>query len=403
MKKIIISLVTFTVIYLSMTFFVGNMVEKEIKETFSESKALDLSIELVNYERHFFIANAISKVKVTIDPQTTITLNVTSTIFHFPYQALIKNNIEIADKILAKKAEKYFGTPNWLFSEEKINIFSQLTGRLTAPSGEYVNELENLRTAPLLLSYQIDLKNKNADMQLDWAGLKGLIDGTAITLNNLQLNGHIDELKNKNDYDYKLTLGTMSLEQYDHHSLLEGFVLKGSSQQGKTEQTIDTSNELILASYQLNNDSKQIFANNHVKFSITDLYQPAFERLNNSSDDAQEIEEALTELIYHGGQLRLSQLISQTPWGEVKGSFDVMLDQGISLINVVENPYTLLDYISGDANLRLPIKLLEEPSLSDLLQVGVMTGFLLQKEQTLHLETSFLQGELIVNGQVIPL
>jgi uncharacterized protein YdgA (DUF945 family) len=387
-----------------MTFFVGNMAEKEIKSAFSENQQTDLSIELLNYQRHFFTANAISKVKVTIDPQTTITLNITSTIFHFPYQALIKSNIEIADEISAKKAERYFGSPNWLTSEEKIDLFSQLTGLLTVASGKYVSESESLMTESLLFTYQIDLKNKSADMQLYWAGLKGVTYGTVIKFNSLQLNARIGESIKKNDYDYKLALEKISVEQHGYHSLLEGLVLKGSSQQGKTEHTIDTSNELILDSYQLTNDTQQTFVNNHIKFAFTGLYQPAFELLNSGgAEDSQEVEEALIELLYNGAQLTLSKLTSQTPWGEVDGTFDLILDQGVPLIGIIDNPYILLDYISGDANLILPLNLLDEPRLTDFLQIGVMSGFLLQKEQTLNLETSFQRGELIVNGRVIPL
>lgn len=116
--------------------------EKEIKAALSENQAADFTVELIDYQRHFFSATAISKMQIRVDQQTTLTLNIASTISHYPYQAVIKNRIEIADQILAKRAETYFGTPNWLNSVEKINIFSQLNGQLTTTSGKYESDTE---------------------------------------------------------------------------------------------------------------------------------------------------------------------------------------------------------------------------------------------------------------------
>ena len=59
--------------------------------------------------------------------------------------------------------------------------------------------------------------------------------------------------------------------------------------------------------------------------------------------------------------------------------------------------------MSGDARVVLPLRLLDEPAISEPLQLGIIAGFLEQNEQTLNLQTSFKQGELTVNGRVIPL
>ena len=63
----------------------------------------------------------------------------------------------------------------------------------------------------------------------------------------------------------------------------------------------------------------------------------------------------------------------------------------------------LLDYIAGNAHLSLPVALLDEAKFGESLSMAVMTGFLKQQEQKLILDTQFEQGELTVNGRVIPL
>jgi len=403
MKKLAIPLLIFAVIYLLMTFVVAELTEKELKKALVESEGPDLAINLLSYRRHFFTATAISKVHITLDQETTVILNITSHISHYPFQAVMKNEIEIADKALADRAESYFGSPNWLRSEEKINLFSQLTGQLSIASGKYEGESEVLSSGPIKINYQVDLKNKSAKFDFDWVGISSSYYGTDMQFNSLQLSSNLADLSQPSDYDYKLIVDNIEIKQKDSHSLLEGLQLIGRSRQGKVEKTIDTSNELLLRSYQFNNGLQQIFTNNSIKLALIGLYQPAFESFNQGADDAQEFEDALVELVNNGVQLTLSQLNSDTPWGEVDGQFDFTLDKGASLVDIMINPYVLLDYIEGDLSLVLPATLLNEPLLAESLQMGLMTGFLLHNKQTLNLETSFQQGELIVNGRVIPL
>lgn len=386
-----------------MTFFVADIAEKEIKAAFIDNEQPDISIKLLDYQRDFFTAKAISTMHIRIDQETILSLKITSIISHYPFQAVIKNKISISDKTLAKRAEAYFGSPDWLSSEEKINLFSTLSGQVNIAAGKYENKNEFFSSSPLQINYQVDLKNKNAKLQLSLPRIDGLSYGTGITLNAIQLTSDIHDLSLQSDYDYKLTVANIEVNQESNHSLLEGLQLIGSSRQGKVEKTIDTSNELLLHSYQFNNGIQQTFTNNSIKLLLTGLYQPAFELLNQGTSDQQELEDALVELINNGAQLTLSQLNSTTPWGEVNGQFDFTLDKGASLLDILVNPYMLFDYVDGDLSLVLPAMLLNEPLLAESLQMGLMTGFLEHNEQTLNLETSFQQGELIVNGRVIPL
>jgi len=270
MKKLLLSLLTLAVVYVSMTFFVGGVVEKEIKSALSENKDSDFSIELIEYQRALLSATATSKMVIKVDKETTITLNVRSDISHYPHQAVIKSAIQFTDKALSERAQKYFNTTKWLFSEEKIDLFSQLTGVLTVASGSYEGESEKLITEPILLSYQIDLSNNSGVLQLDWAGLVGATDTMSVGLNRLQFNANVGNKKIQND-DYKLIVKEVFLQQEDSHSLLEDFILKGRSEQGKVAQTVDTRNEVELRAYRINGDPQKTFTNNRMKFALTGL------------------------------------------------------------------------------------------------------------------------------------
>lgn len=405
MRKLLITVVTLATIWLSMTYFVASLAEKEIKNLLVESAQEKVSIELLSYQRHFFSAQAITKVtfKGDVEGDDDFSLQITSRIHHYPYQAIIKNSIIFARESLTEKAHRYFSTSQWITSEEKINLFSQLTGRLKIVAGRYESETESLSTEPLLLDYNIDLKNKKGDLTLHWAGVTARTLSHYVDLQSLQLTSHFEKLVKQGDYDYLLKIEKIAYQQDQHRSVLEGFDLQGSSLQNDKNSTIDSHNELRIKRYQVNADNKQIFTQTHIKLDVTGLYQPAFKLLNSGAGNAQEIEEALISLVDHGAKLKIFKLSSQTPWGEMKVKLDLILDEGTPLTGILINPYILFDYMSGNANFLLPVSLLDEPLFSKPIQMGVMSGFLQQNAQTLNLQASFQQGELIVNGRVIPL
>jgi hypothetical protein len=72
---------------------------------------------------------------------------------------------------------------------------------------------------------------------------------------------------------------------------------------------------------------------------------------------------------------------------------------------MLDNPFTLMDYVNGNGNgnIALPKTLLNEPIIAEPLQVKMMTGFLILDGNKWLFETQLVQGELVVNGKIIPL
>ncbi|PKF61532.1 hypothetical protein CW745_09345 [Psychromonas sp. psych-6C06] len=403
MKKIATTLLIIVTTCLFMIFYIANVVETEIKNAFNAPHHPDFSLQLLTYKRNFWSASASSKLTVNVDAQTRLIFNIDSAISHLPYKATITNVISLDNAQLATSAKAYFGRDDWISSQESIDLFSQLTGKLVIAAGNHKSDSEYLSTKPVSIHYEMDLDSLRGNFQITWEGGEGHTNGIAILLRSLQFDSSVGERSPSSEYDYNLIVEKIEFEQKKNHSLLENILLRGVNQRNNEQKTIDTINELRIGSYRWNKDKHHTFTNNNLKLAVNGLYQPAFEILNTGSNDSGEVETALIELVFHGAQLTLSQLNSQTPWGEVDGDLDLTLEQGAALVDILTNPYILFDYISGDARLVLPVSLLQEPLLTEPLQIGVMAGFLEQNEQTLNLETSFHQGELIVNGRVIPL
>lgn len=402
MKKLLISLFIVTLLLLSGIYFVGNRVESETQNMIAKSTQQGISSRLISYERDFLKATVVSEVTVMME-DVPIVFQISSSALHYPHKAVITNQIRLLDPDLSKKIETYFASENWISSTEEIDLLGQLTGQLRLLPGSYHNGEEHFTTKALQLDYQINLQDYSGTLDLNWQGLQVHTSDGNLSVASARLRSNFSSVAAHHEYDYFAQIAEIAIAREDSHSLLQGVELQGRSSHGRQGATIDTSNQWKVALYEINSGSRRVFTDNQIKLDIEGLSAPALNMLSATSEDPRQVEKALSALLVAGAKLTLSTLRSQTPWGEVTGYFSVTLQPGALLTEVVANPFALLDYVTGNAHLLLPVGLLEEPQLSEDLQMGLVTGFLEREAQTLSFETQFEQGELTVNGKVIPL
>ncbi|WP_019613608.1 DUF945 family protein [Psychromonas ossibalaenae] len=388
-------------VLLASTYFIGEMAARETDKLFLKQQSQEFSSRLISYEKNFFTADVLSEVTVTLEDEKSVTFSIHSRIKHYPYKAVIDNEISLSDNALAAKVEKYFGSEKWLKSQEEVSIFGNLSGSLNLTAGSYENAQDKISSRPLQLDYQVDLQDYSGSAQINWAGADVISSGTDFSIESVQLFSDFSSLSGS--YTYFSQIGKIIVKQKNYQSILQGLELKGSSQAGQKADTVDTSNEWKIASYTVNDGQQKVFTDNQVRLEIKGLYSPALDILANSSENKLLVENALTDLLAEGAELNLSKLTSQTPWGEVDGYIQLTLQQGAPLMQVLSNPFMLFDYVNGKAKLALPESLLEEAAVAESLQMGLRTGFLKHENNQLSLETYLERGEFSVNGRVIPL
>lgn len=403
MKKLLISLFVISAVLLSSTYFVGEMTEKAMQKIFAKSVQQGLSSKLISYDKQFLKATVISQITLAVEQQEPVVFTVTSVIQHYPYKALINNEIRLLDPELAAKVQRYFSSANWISSREELSLLGQLTGQLQLLPGRYGNAERLFSTKALQLDYQVNLHNDSGLFNLHWDGLAAQTSAGNFSVESVKLKSNFSAVPVASEYDYFAEIAKVVIRQKDSQAQMQGIELQGSSRPGDKADSIDSSNDWKVASYRIAKDEEKLFTDNHLQLDIKGLYYPALTLLNHASDNPQQVERALAELISHGARLNLEKLTSQTPWGEVEGALDITLEPGAILSEIAANPFMLLDYTSGHANLSVPEALLLLPALSELLTTGLRSGFLKRQEHTLRLETQFEQGELTVNGREIPL
>lgn len=403
MKKILMSLFALGLLLLSGTYFVGAMVEKQSHKLFAKKQPTGVSTKLISYDNQFFKATAVSEIQLTVEGEKTLIIEISSAITHYPYKAVINNKVRLLNPQFSQKVNDYFNSSDWISAQEEVNLFGQLSGRLTLLAGSFDNGVELFSTQPLALDYQVNLHDYSGSLHLATQALHAQTKQGALTLTSIQVTAHFSAVATRSVYDYLADIATIDVRQASGQLHLQGVELQGESRSDEQAQRIDTDNEWKVALYQMGSDRQKKFTNNQIKFAVKGLSAPALNHLNSGAGNSSDIAQALSELFTHGARLTLTELSSQTPWGTVDGALDVTLQEGAVLADITHNPFMLLDYISGSANLQIPEALLELPSLSNTLQRGLQSGFLQKQGQVLSLETQFEQGELTVNGRVIPL
>lgn len=403
MKKILISLFSLSIVALAGIYFVGEMVKTETLKIFTYHQEQGLLSKLIRYEKSFFLAFSESEFTVTLDDGEAIKINIISEVQHLPFKARIKNTVSILDVELSEKLSKYFAQDNWLASTYEVNLLGQLTGQLKIPAGTFHQGVERFSTEAIKVDYQIQLDDYTGSARFTLPGLQSQTAFTNISLHSMHIVSSLSTFKTTQQYEYSLSIAELDFKNSGYHSNAQGVDFKGINQLTNNGQHFNTSNEWRMASYHIDDGQKSIFTDNHLKLNIYGLSTAAFARLNNEVVSDKDIAQTLSELVSYGLQLYIPDISSQTPWGEVGGALDITLHENAILTEIVSNPFVLLDYTHGSANVHLPENLLHQKDAAPILQIGLQTGFLQRKDDTLSVHTLLEQGELIINGNVIAL
>lgn len=387
------------------TYFVGEMLQKSLEKLFTQAGGLET--ELVSYEKSFLTAKMQVKVTIPIDNEMPLVVLIYSDIYHYPYKATKINHITFLDTQVDVKLTQFFQHKAWLDYREEFDLLGNMSGEIHMLAGTFDNQIERFKSKPLAIHYQYNLGERSGDINVEWPGFNGEIDDTIIEAANIKFNADFTATTQIGliDYVYLAEVESVSLRQFQNKLLTKntGFNriwLKGDSRIGKDKLTVDTQNNLKVAEY---SNGQQSFVDNQFNLSLSRLDLAALMTIKSGNEDPLIIQQALSVLFQRGANINLHSLRSTTPWGAIDGQFNMDLQPGANLMEVVGNPLNLIDYLNGELSLQLPEVLLYQPSVGPYLQVGVDNHLLQEQGEQLLLESSLDRGELVINGNVIPM
>ena len=402
MKKLIIVLVAVFCVLFSGVYFVGEMAKTEIQKEINQSNNSLLTMELLSYQKSFFSAKAEMKISIELEGQAPLQVFVHSDISHYPYKALLVNHINLVDPVLEKKMATFFKAKDWLVSKEEINLLGNMSGKIALAKGEFISQTERFNTAPLNLAYEYNVDEKKGSFDINWAGLEGDIYDETFVVKDLSLQASFTQVDKSDlvDYQYHLEVEQLEFVKALHRLATKGIVLEGESKISIDQLTVNSETNWKVEEFE---NGPEVFLNNHIDLSLSELNLIALTKLKSSFEDTTLMRQAFGHLVSLGAIIDLKTLYSETPWGQVNSQLKMNIQAGVASDEVLSNPLVLIDYTNGELSLSLPKKLSEQSDVGGLLQVGILTGVLKAQNEALILESSLDRGELTVNGNVLPL
>jgi len=402
MKKLILTSVLVAFVLLGSTYFIGEMVQKELPKQLAKPNSLQITTELISYQKSFLSANMKLKVTLPVEGSEPLQLLIDSDIHHYPYKATAINHITLLDSEPANKIEAFFDGDDWITSYADLTLLGDLTGEFHLSNGSFESKNESLSTEPLNFVYKYNVLDNSSEFNIDWVGFAGKTPEGAFSAKEIDATYHLSHLPNTPliNYQYQAVVKKFELGNAVKNLSIQGVSLEGENEISENLLTVNTSNEWKIKEY---SDGTKVFTDNHINLHLSDLNLNALivERTGiNGSEVSQQI---FNDLLNQGFNLHLQDLYSNTPWGKVDGKLKMDIQPGMTLAQVVENPFLLIDYVNGNLDLSLPQKLSEQAELGDFLKMGTMSGVLKPEGEQLTVKSTLDRGELKINDRIIPM
>ncbi len=119
-----------------------------------------------------------------------------------------------------------------------------------------------------------------------------------------------------------------------------------------------------------------------------------------NENNMKKISPLVTKLLANDPILEIKDLSVETPEGKIESTLSMTIDKQIFDVN---NLMSIMAAVKADANGNAPMPFFAKLGLAQMVDMYVEQGLLLKKEQELSFKASFAQGQLNVNGNVIPL
>lgn len=119
-----------------------------------------------------------------------------------------------------------------------------------------------------------------------------------------------------------------------------------------------------------------------------------------NAQNMQKLSPLLTKLLANEPVLAIKELSVETPEGKINSAMNMTIDKNVFDVN---NMMSIMAALIADANGKAPMAFFTRLGLAPMVDMYVEQGLLLKNEQELSFTANFAQGQLQVNGQVIPL
>ena len=426
-KKLLLTIILLIAVSLLAPKFIGGVVETEHQSgvnKLNENPAI--TIDSTSFTRNWFGGKATTEMTILLQDEEieSITIIIEENLLFGP---VIFTDEGLALALSYSQADINFKE---LFLDEEIEAFINnkihLTGLLTFSKQIVANivvdkvskEIDGNKVASAKAVGHFTLENNNrlyGDFQ--WAGLKATTNDESFTIEKVQFS--LDQTLIAGDYYQGNTISTgdfdfslASVKAIDATGsmvfALDNLLVNAISAVNNDLMTITmkySADKIVTADQQLENANLDVILNGlniNVMQEISTLMAElsADGEKTFSQENMKELSVLTAKLLVDDPVVDIKDLSVLTPDGKIESSMQLSVDKkSFDTTNIM----SIIPAIIADANGKAPMPFFTKLGLAPMVDIYVQQGLIIQKEEELSFTANFAQGQLKVNGQVIPM
>jgi hypothetical protein len=427
MKKTFIAIILVFIAGLIVPKFIGGVVEKEhqsVVDKLNENPAI--TIGSTTFTRNWFGGKAITEMTILLQDEEIddITIIVEENILFGPViftdeglelaLSFSQATINFKDLFLDEEIEDFIN--NKIHLSGLFTFSQQIVSKIVID--EVSKEIDGNRFASAKAIGYFTLENNNriyGDFQ--WAGLKATTSNENFTIEKVELS--LDQTLITGDYyqgnaistgDFDFSLASVKAIDATGNMVfaLDNLLINAMSAVSNDLMKITMkygADKVVSAGQQLENANLDVVLNGlniNVMQEINTLMSElsADGEVMFNPENMGKLSVLTAKLLVDDPVIEIKDFSVETPEGKIESSMQVNIDE--KLFDTT-NIMSIIAAIKADANGKAPMPFFTKLGFAPMVDMYIEQGLIIQKEEELSFKINFIQGQLKVNGNVIPL
>ena len=427
MKKLVITIILLITAALLAPKFIGSVVETEHQsgvDKLNENTAI--TIGSTTFTRDWFSGKAITEMTFHLQDEEieNITIVVEENLLFGPVMftdggvefalSFSQADINFKELFLDEEIETFIN--NKIHLSALFTFSKQIVSKILID--EVSKEIDGNKVASAKAIGQFTLENKNRIYgDFHWGGLKATTSEESFTIEKVQLS--LDQTLITGDYyqgnaistgDFDFSLASVKTKDATGMMVfaLDNMLIDATSAVNNDLMTITmkySADKVVSTGQELENANLDVVLNG-LNINVMQEINALMSELSTDGDimvnpeNMEKLSTLTAKLLVDDPVVEIKDFSVETPEGKIESSMQVNVDKALF---DTTNIMSIIAAIKADANGKAPMPFFTKLGLGSMVDMYIEQGLVVLKEEEISFNLNLAQGQLKVNGQVIPM